>query len=100
MDTTNEVRQAAGAQGRVFSKRMLPIAAGLALALASTTAYAQSTASVDCGPQKAAEGGSNPLPQKAAEGGSNPLPQKAAEGGSNPLPQKAAEGGSNPLPQK
>jgi len=60
--------------------KMLPIAAGLALALASaTTCYAQSGPGCQ---QKAADAGNAPsLPQKAADAGNAPsLPQKAAEG--------------------
>jgi hypothetical protein len=46
--------------------KMFPIAPGLALALASATAHAQTTVSAGC-PQKAADGGNNPqLPQQAA----------------------------------
>jgi hypothetical protein len=77
--------------------KMLPIVAGLAFALASAGAYAQTAPGC---PQKAGEGGSDPLlTQKAADAGNNPsLPQKAADAGNNPsLPQKAGEGGSDPL---
>jgi hypothetical protein len=73
--------------------KMLPIAAGLAFAIASAaTCYAQSGPGCQ---QKAADTGNNPtLPQRAADAGNNPsLPQRAADAGNNPsLPQKAAEG--------
>ncbi len=113
MDTINEIREAAGAQRWVFPKCMLPIAAGLTLALvlASTTAYAQTTSSVGCTTQKAGEGGDTPVvtrsAQKAGEGGDAPVvtrsAQKAGEGGDTPVvtrAQKAGEGGDTPVGQK
>jgi len=58
MDTINEIRNAAGAQRRGYLTRVLPIAAGLALALASATAHAQTKPSAACTSlQKAGEGG-------------------------------------------
>jgi hypothetical protein len=95
MTTTIKIEDIARTQRLGVLPRMLPIAAGLALALASATAYAQTQPSLACaGPQKAAEGEGGPgaLPQKAAEGegGRGALPQKAAEGEGGALAQKAA----------
>ena len=74
MDTINEIRNAAGAQRRGYLTRVLPIAAGLALALASATAHAQTKPSAACTSlQKAGEGESAGTAvatiQKAGEGG-------------------------------
>ncbi|HSZ90278.1 MAG TPA: hypothetical protein VK822_12990 [Acetobacteraceae bacterium] len=73
MDTINEIRNAAGAQRRGYLTRVLPIAAGLALALASATAHAQTKPSTACTSlQKAGEGESAGTAvatiQKAGEG--------------------------------
>lgn len=75
-------------KGDMSLMRMLPIAAGLALVLASATAYAQTTPAAGCmASQKAGEGGN--------EAGSNSA-QKAGEGGNEAgsiAAQKAGEGG-------
>src|SRR5271165_4819464 len=99
MDTIIEIKRAAGAQRRASPMHMLPIAAGLALALASTTAYAQTKSSVDCvSSQKASEGDATTprIPQKASEGDATTpkFAQKASEGDATTprIPQKASEG--------
>ena len=73
MNTINEIGDAAGAQRRGYLTRVLPIAAGSALALASATAHAQTKSSVACTSlQKAGEGESSgaavETTQKAGEG--------------------------------
>jgi hypothetical protein len=80
MNTVNEIKDTARVQRRVFPKRMLPIAAGLALALASAVAHAQTTPSVGCATQQAGEGEGQYSRQQAAAGGSTAQPQKAGEG--------------------
>jgi hypothetical protein len=73
MDLTTTVGDAAGAQRRGYLKRALPIAARLALALASAAAHAQTKPSVACiSPQKAGEG--------AGGGAVGMAAQKAGEG--------------------
>ena len=79
MDTINEIRNAAGAQRRGYLTRVLPIAAGLALALASATAHAQTKPSTACTSlQKAGEGESAGKAQNAGEGESAGKAQNAA----------------------
>ncbi len=72
-NTINQIGDAAGAQRRGYLTRVLPIAAGLTLALASATAHAQTKPSVACiSLQKAGEGESTGAAvgptQKAGEG--------------------------------
>jgi hypothetical protein len=94
------IQHADGTQRRAFLKYTLPIAACLALAMASVTAHAQTAASPGCVAQKAGEGGDSPVrAQKAGEGGDAPVvAQKAGEGGDAPVVvQKAGEGGDAPV---
>src|SRR6202167_1884900 len=80
---------------------ILPVAACLALALASAPVHAQTAPTPGCTTaQKAGEGGDSPVrAQKAGEGGDAPVvAQKAGEGGDSPVrAQKAGEGGDSPV---
>ena len=98
MNTINKIWDAAGAQRWVFPKRMLPIAAGLALALASAAVNAQTSPGVGCSSQKAGDSGS----EATGDRGPSQQAQKAGDGGSEATgdrgpsqqAQKVGDGGS------
>ena len=100
MKTAIEMQRAPTAQRRDFLRTMLPMAACLALALGSATAFAQTAPSTGCTTQKAGEGNGGSTAQKAGEGEGGSALQKVGEGNGGPTPQKAGEGNGGPTPQR